>query len=169
MPSLLVRLQTDFPTLLFQPVSSFYWSPEEETVYYAEPTDTSEATWKLLHETCHGILNHQLYKTDFDLLQLEVAAWRKARELGKTYHITIGSDHIEDCLDSYRDWLHARSTCPSCLANGLQTTPTRYECLNCESSWQVSRSRFCRAYRRSMAAKKLEYPALSPDNGVFFA
>lgn len=153
MPNLLQQLRKDYPDLTFVLSSSSYWSPKEKIVHHEAANTHREADWKLLHETAHGILGHQAYKTDFELLLLEAAAWQKAAELAKNYQIAIDTEHIEDCLDSYRDWLHGRSTCPTCLANGLQTTPRTYECLNCGATWQVSHSRFCRAYRRATAVR----------------
>lgn len=154
MHSVVDTLKKDFPELGFISNTSFYWSPGNRSIYYDSTDNSLEAIWKLLHETSHGLLHHESYATDFDLLLLEVAAWQKAAKLGDHYGFSVDEEHIEDCLDSYRDWLHARSTCPTCLANGLQTSKSRYECLNCPTTWQVSRSRFCRAYRRSMTAKQ---------------
>lgn len=153
MPNLLEQLRIDFPAITFLQGDTFFWSPKEQTVHY-ESTASKENTWKLLHETAHGILGHTNYQTDFGLLSLEAQAWHKAKDLGKNYGITIDEDHVEDCLDSYRDWLHARSSCPTCHAISLQNDPTTYQCLNCHSIWHVSRSRFCRPYRRSVAAQE---------------
>lgn len=148
--ALLSNLQESYPELAFTASNSFYWSPKHQTIYYQEDRLLgNDGVYKLLHETGHGLLAHNSYETDFELLQLELAAWQKAKEIAADFSITIDTNHIEDCLDSYRDWLHARSLCPVCQTNGLQTNKTTYECLNCSHSWQVSRSRFCRAYRRS--------------------
>jgi len=108
------------------------------------------ALWSLLHETGHALLGHTTYKADFELLQLEVAAWEKAKEIAKVLEITINNDHIEDCLDTYRDWLHKRSVCPNCTTQCLQQDDlSHYRCYNCHTKWKVSTNRFCRAYRSS--------------------
>ena len=142
-----MQLKDDFPVVTFTPSSQFFWSPKDQTVFYDTKKDSKIASWALLHELSHGLLGHTTYKSDFELLRLEVAAWDKAGELAATYDIAIDQDHIQDCLDTYRDWLHARSECPSCTEHGLQKNSTTYLCLNCHTEWHVSSERFCRPYR----------------------
>lgn len=152
MKQLLNTLTTDYPDIQFVQSDKFYWSPKDSSVYYnkARLTDYT-AEWALLHELSHGLLGHTSYKTDVSLLQLEVQAWAKAQQIAGTYSITIDDDHIQDCLDTYRDWLHARSKCPTCGEHGLQSNNSNYECINCNGTWHVSNQRFCRPYRRSIA------------------
>jgi hypothetical protein len=123
-----------------------------------------QAQWALLHETGHALLEHQSYKGDFELLRLEVAAWERAREVAATIShdfspdstpdagmdVTIDEDHIQDCLDTYRDWLYKRSICPTCTTKCLQQDDfVHYRCFNCHTTWRVSSNRFCRAYRNT--------------------
>lgn len=104
--------------------------------------------WALLHETGHALLAHKSYKTDIELLKMEIAAWEKAHELGIQFAIKIDENHVQDCLDTYRDWLHARALCPSCGTRCLQhSSGHEYRCHNCHTSWKVTPSRFCRPYR----------------------
>lgn len=144
------QLKNDYPAICFATAPSFYWSPKNSTVYYNTTKNNKAAKWALLHELSHGILQHKTYRTDFELLQLEVAAWEKAKELAKNYSLVIHNDHIQDCLDTYRDWLHARSTCPACSEHGLQDLHNTYTCINCNTSWKVSNERFCRPYRKTV-------------------
>lgn len=132
---------------------TFLWSPKDKTVYYA-PAQLQEKTgqWSLLHEIAHGLLDHRTYTTDFELLQLELAAWNKAKEFSKEFGLKIDDNYIEDCLDTYRDWLHQRSTCPTCGGVGLQHDSREYRCHNCLGRWHVSASRFCRPYRMKQAS-----------------
>jgi len=51
---------------------------------------------------------------------MEAAAWEKALELAKTYGITLDQEVSEKHLNTYRDWMHARSTCPKCEATGIR-------------------------------------------------
>jgi Domain of unknown function (DUF955). len=146
MDTLLKNLTRDYPSLTFKAGAEFYWSPKEQIVYHRGSRRRSDA-WTLLHEASHGILQHKTFKSDYELLQLELAAWEKARELAKHYSITIDLDHIEDCLDTYRDWLHKRSLCPGCGMKSLQEDSTTYSCFNCNEKWRVSSSRLCRPYR----------------------
>jgi len=152
MQQLLEALRGVLPDLRFTPGPTFYWSPETNEVFYRDGATEEKAAWSLLHETGHALLGHTTYKRDIELIKLEVAAWEKARELAGQFGITIDEDHIEDCLDTYRDWLHARSTCPSCTTKCLQQNDARhYRCHNCHTTWKVTPSRFARPYRRAVA------------------
>lgn len=145
---LLKSLQDRVPTARFMAGKTFYWSPKTNEVFYRkEALETEVGTWSLLHETAHAQLGHADYNNDVTLLSLEVEAWQKAKQTATDLNITIDEDHIQECLDTYRDWLYARSTCPTCRLNSLQIGDRTYQCLNCRTLWSVSRSRFCRPYR----------------------
>jgi hypothetical protein len=153
MNNLLLRLRSDFPQLKFTAGTRFFWSPAGREIVYAENASGPRAIFSLLHETGHALLEHQRYTLDFELLELEVAAWKHAKKLATDYGIDIDEDHIQDCLDTYRDWLYRRSICPSCTTKALQQDDSpRYQCFNCQASWSVSPSRFCRPYRKSQLA-----------------
>jgi hypothetical protein len=147
--SLLEKFKKSYSSLEFIQDDSFYWSPQDMAIHYnaARLTESEEGEWSLVHELAHGLLGHKTYKTDYELLSYEVAAWQKALEIAPEYDLNINANHIEECLDSYRDWLYARSTCPTCKLNSLQVNPDTYKCLNCLCKWRVSPSRFCRPYR----------------------
>ena len=134
--------------LNFTPGKQFYWSPETKEIFYDQNYQDQKSDWSLLHETGHALLNHTIYKNDFHLLSLEVTAWEKAKDIAHDLKIIIDQNHIEDCLDTYRDWLAKRSTCPVCNIKSLQQTDfINYRCFNCHSIWKVTPSRFCRPYR----------------------
>jgi hypothetical protein len=149
MEQLLNSLQISFPTLMFTAGESFYWSPETNEVFYTDKGQVDgQLTWSLLHETAHALLSHQSYSADIELIKIEMAAWNKAVLIGELYDITIDEDHIQNCLDTYRDWLYRRSICPSCTTKCLQqTNSTQYHCFNCHTVWKVTPSRLCRSYR----------------------
>lgn len=148
MQSTVKILKERYPELQFTAGDQFYWSPETKEIFYNKDATDKTAIWSLLHETGHALLNHTNYSGDFELLQLEIAAWEKARELGKELHIEVSEDHIQDCLDTYRDWLHERSICPNCQTKCLQQDDhLHYRCFNCRTTWSVGASRFCRTYR----------------------
>lgn len=148
MQDAIIKLSAKYPSLKFVQGKSFYWSPETSEIYYSDEKSEKEALWSLLHETGHALLKHVSYKADYELLSLELAAWEKAKQLATEMKIEISQDHIEDCLDTYRDWLHKRSICPSCSTKCLQQDNHKYyRCFNCHTKWAVSTSRFCRAYR----------------------
>lgn len=154
MDSLLRNLKRDYSVIAFVPANDFSWSPKTKEIYYNTASRSSRtASWSLLHELGHALLEHSSYHSDLELLQLEAAAWQKAREVGKGYGYEIDEQHIEDCLDTYRDWLHQRSACPRCSNRSFQQNSQQYTCFNCGTTWTVSLSRFCRPYRRVSKTK----------------
>ncbi len=150
MEELISKLQHAYPSFSFLAGDSAQWSFErQEIVYLSE--DNDETIWTLLHELGHGVLGHASYSTDVDLLKKEVGAWEKAREIATGFRISIEEGHIEDCLDTYRDWLHKRSTCPDCASQGVQRSEKLYDCFNCQATWKVGKNRLCRPYRLKKA------------------
>ena len=149
MEALLERLRKLHPQLTFTAGKSFVWSPETREVFYREGAKGAKARWSLLHETGHALLGHSSYRADFELVRLEAAAWQKAKELAAQLDIAIDEEHIQDCLDTYRDWLHKRSICPTCGTKSIQQDDfVHYRCFNCRTAWRVTPSRFARAYRK---------------------
>lgn len=138
---LLTNLRRDFPAITFQSGDVFYWNPDRATVGYDE-SDTNGA-FQLFHELAHGLLNHQAFERDIELLAMERAAWTRAREVARNYDISISDDVVEDALDSYRDWLHARSTCPQCDSSGIEADKHTYSCPACSHRWTVNDARRC--------------------------
>lgn len=147
--TLLQKITTDYPELSFVESAHFSWHAGKKHVsYQIQPGQNHEhSMWALLHELGHALLDHHEYTHDIELLQLEVAAWEHAQKLADTYHLQIDDNYIQDCLDTYRDWLHLRATCPACFSRSLQSSATQYRCFNCQTQWQVTRSRLCRPYR----------------------
>lgn len=124
--SLIPRLKTDYPQFLFKKASHFLWSPGEQAIYY---TAEAKGCSFLLHELSHGLLRHMAYNYDVELIAMERAAWDKASKLAELYNVIIDDTVIQSTLDTYRDWLHSRSTCPNCQAIGLQVKKRVYSCL----------------------------------------
>jgi len=150
MEKLLARLRQDYPALRFEEAEIASWSPRLKRVSYSLHEGEADQ-WSLLHELGHALANHQGYTTDINLVRKESEAWEKARELAKVYEVNIGDDHVQWCMDTYRDWLHKRSACPNCSSHGLQQNKALYCCPNCKTQWMVSSERFCRPYRLKMA------------------
>jgi len=165
-PVLLDRLQQDFPTFSFEAGEAYCWSPSDKRIVYKRADSGSTAVYSLLHELGHALLDHKHYHLDFELLDLEVAAWQKACQVAPEYHVAIDGDHIQDCLDTYRDWLYGRSICPSCDTKTLQHDSSdhhnpNYRCYNCHATWNVTPSRFCRPYRSRQAKTDSSAPVFA--------
>jgi hypothetical protein len=163
---LVKKLRLDFPQFTFTAAEKAYWSPETHQVYYESRPDGQISIWSLLHELGHAILDHKSYSTDVDLLQKEVAAWSQATIIATSFKIRINEDYVQNCLETYRNWLYKRSTCPECGAHGIQNESRLYYCLNCKAQWNVSRSRFCRPYRGK--AGKLRTKKSQEDSSWLF-
>lgn len=151
MYALLKSINQNYPNLDLVEGTAFSWSPNTKTITYA--LDGKQKTWSLLHELAHALLGHSSFETDFELLLLEVAAWEKAKALAAEHNIEIDEEHIQDCIDTYRDWLYQRSNCPACDNTSLQQNSITYRCFNCGTAWTVTASRFCRPYRRTTKQK----------------
>lgn len=144
------RLASDYPQFKFKSGVQEHWSPRTRTITYETSHSAKRLKYGLLHELAHALLDHNSYKSDFELLKLESLAWQTAAEIGLKYGVKIDQEHIQNCLDTYRDWLHRRSRCPTCGLHVLQSDTTTYKCFNCGASWQVSSGRFARSYRRQV-------------------
>jgi hypothetical protein len=136
---LLAKLARDYPQYHFRSGREFRWSPSEKTVYFV-PKDVArqEGTQQLLHELGHALLGHTAYHQDVELLSMEASAWHKASALAKIYRLPLKQEEIQQCLDSYRQWLLSRSLCPSCNQTGVQKNKSTYQCINCGCSWRVN-------------------------------
>ena len=148
--SLLDKLISDHPQITFAEGEDFLWSPETATVYYV--VDESDADALLIHELAHGLLEHKEYSRDVQLIAMETDAWEKASALAHDYQLNLDDDTVQDHLDTYREWLHARSTCPSCEATGHQSGNNTYTCVACLGNWRVNEARIC-ALRRYQLTK----------------
>lgn len=150
--SLIKQLREDFPGYTFESSDSFWWSAARKTIHFDPSADHS--TVYSLHELSHALLDHHGYEYDIDLVKLERDAWDYAKRiLSSEYDITIDDTIVQDNLDTYRDWLHARSQCPSCEATGLQTKQRSYRCLACGHQWRVNEARICALRRYSLQTK----------------
>lgn len=147
--SLLERLKKDYPALQFTASDNFEWDAAEKRILF-DPSNELAAE-RLLHEVGHAQLAHETFQKDVELIALERSAWELAKTLlGPRYSVQFSADVIEDDLDTYRDWLHARSSCPNCDATGLQTRKHTYRCVACSHTWKVNDARSCGLKRYSI-------------------
>jgi Zn finger protein HypA/HybF involved in hydrogenase expression len=152
--SLLSTVKSTFPALNIETGDDFRWSPTEQTVYTG-PLRNERDLITLLHEIGHAQAGHNGYNKDVELLTLEREAWTIARDdIAPKFDIVVSEELIEEALDSYRDWLHARSRCPECEQNGIQQTLDVYTCLLCTTSWRVNDARRCGLKRYRLNSQK---------------
>lgn len=144
---LIARLKQDYPDIRFKKGDDCSWSHTTGRITYI---DNDDCCPYLLHELAHAQLGHTNYKLDIELIVQESLAWDKAMcEFSLTYSVPIGPQLIQDALDTYREWLYARSTCPKCQQTGIQNQTSAYVCINCRCSWHPNDARKC-ALRRSV-------------------
>lgn len=144
-------VQSKYRDFTFKESDDFMWSFQDKTIHFVpSKMETPTGKYSLLHELSHALLEHKTYDHDIDLLKYELDAWEKAKTVAKELGVVIDQDHIEDCLDSYRDWLKKRSTCPDCSFVNFQTSHSSYDCFNCGCSWRVPVSQVCRIQRRKV-------------------
>ena len=151
--SILSRLKNDFPNLNFVSSDSFSWCASEKTIYY-DQKNTADSNIFLLHELSHAVLQHANYKRDIELLQMERQAWDQTLILAQKYEISINDNFIQSNLDSYRDWLHSRSTCPKCETTGFQIDKLLYSCPTCQHHWRVNEAKNCSLRRYKIKDNK---------------
>jgi hypothetical protein len=145
---LLKKFSSDYPALHFKAGTDFAWSPKSHTITYIKDTTREPInTYALIHEVAHADLEHNTFSDDFSLLRLEVAAWERAKQISQSVSVEIDEEHVQDCLDTYRDWLHARAQCPTCGVVSLQAKDGSYTCFNCKTGWKVPKSQLCRVRR----------------------
>lgn len=157
MKSFIKTLKISYPFIKFEESENYYWSPDKKIIFYKnnEDENNQESKWAILHELGHALLGHLNYGGDYSLLRKEAEAWEEAKKLANQFNIKIKENHIQDCLDTYRDWIYKRSICPKCSTKCLQKNDfTHYVCHNCHKQWKVTSSRFCRAYRISKDQEK---------------
>lgn len=142
------EIKKRFSQFSFAQHKVFHWSPRDNCIYYdPEELKQPEGIYQLLHEIGHALSGHKNYTSGIQLLKFEAEAWKQARELATSYGLKINPKQIERCLDSYRDWLYLRSTCPKCDTIAVETEANRYHCFNCFQKWKVPSSQRTRHYR----------------------
>lgn len=143
----LSKITADFPILDFIKNTNGDFRRQKNTIFYDDSEPNVEAF--LLHEISHATLNHQKYKRDIQLLTIEREAWDNALLLAKKYNVIIDEELIEDAMDSYREWIHKRSICPSCRQNGIEISKKVYKCYICYQEWTPNEAKTCRIYRKT--------------------
>ncbi len=155
MNTLITQLQQLYPKLGFEESNLFYYSASKNIIYHSI-LNHEEDDWALLHEVGHSISNHETYNSDYSLLKMEVEAWEVAKTIAQKLKIKIDDNHIQDCLDSYRDWIYKRSLCPICKTSSFQDNlNNNYLCINCNTRWKTNKSKLCRLYRKKIESRTI--------------
>ena len=136
---LISSLRNDYPHLNFRPGPIDRWSASTGDIDYSQPVNPDH----VLHEVGHALLRHNNYQLDIELLKIEADAWAKAREIAPRYGYEIKQIYINDCLETYKQWLLRRSRCPECQLVGIQNENRQYSCPNCQLHWKVSADLGC--------------------------
>lgn len=147
--SIFKLITQDFSDLSFRSGPDFHWSADRQEIIHPDINQLSDI-YQLLHEVGHAKLSHRSYNSDAELIDMELAAWKYATEkLAPRYGLPleIHDDIVQDSLDSYREWLHARSTCPGCTSVGAEKSPGEYICFACQASWRVNEAKTCQLRR----------------------
>lgn len=147
--SLIKRIIADYPQFNFVKDDLSHWSPDEQTVFYRDSAHDEDLP-ELLHEIGHALLSHSNFRQDIDLINMETEAWQVAYSLATKYKLEIDQGQVSASLDTYREWLHARSRCPDCHQAGVQSTTGGYRCLLCQTQWLANDARQCglRRYKK---------------------
>lgn len=148
--SILHNLKNKYPQFTFIPSNYFAWSSSDNIIYFDKKSPDFDLL--LLHELSHALLGHKKYGHDIELISLECQAWQHTKKLASSLNINLSDELIQSNLDSYRSWMHARSTCPKCQAVGSQTDNNQYSCPVCDNIWKVNEARIC-ALRRYKTKK----------------
>lgn len=143
------KIIASYPKIKFVESPVFYYSAVDQTVHYdSGRLSSDEGLYKLIHELGHATLGHKNFTSGIKLIRLETEAWAEATKIADNFGIQIPNEYIERCLDSYRDWLHKRSTCPKCGNISVESDENLYKCFNCMQKWTVSPDQRSRCYRQ---------------------
>ncbi len=137
------QLIADYPEFRFR-LNAKRFSYRQNTIFVGPPQPFFGL--QTLHELGHALKGHQDYITHVDRIKIEREAWETAKTVYQKYLNQAKTnpelakilpewddDYVEDCLDTYRDWLHANSKCKKCGLTRYQTTDGRYHCPHCEN------------------------------------
>lgn len=142
------KIIKEYQELNFISGEAFSWNPQNKTITYRQKENDDNFLASLMHEIAHAKLNHSFFKYDINLLKMERDAWAMASLLIENFRTSLDQNYVEDCMDSYRDWLYSRSKCPKCHYLGIQSDINTYSCIYCSIAWRVPDSRLCTIKRK---------------------
>ena len=125
----IAKLQADYPEFNIKSGSKFAFRPPK-TIFWGPPQPNFALL--TLHELAHALCKHKDYATHIERIKIESEAWERAKTLCDEYAIAWDEDFVQEQLDTYRDWLHAKSLCPTCRLTRFQTPDGTYHCPRCD-------------------------------------
>lgn len=126
------QLREEYPNLCWRVGKKFAYRPPR-TIVVEQNFEQDCYNLLVLHELGHALCEHKNYGTDAERLKMERQAWEKARELAKKYEVEYVEELVEEKLDSYREWLHQKSTCKRCGLTMYQKRNGGYFCPQCDA------------------------------------
>lgn len=143
----LQKLISDYAQFRFclnQKRFSFRYCEPKSTIFIGPPKPFFAL--QALHELGHALSRHKDYTTHVKRLKIESEAWEVAKTVLEKYQEQAKTDqdlakilpkwnqaYVEGCLDTYRDWLHAKSKCKNCGQTRYQTKDGKYHCPFCDA------------------------------------
>lgn len=148
------QISNDYSQFSFESADTFYWSPKDQCIYYINNEIADEqGVFQLFHELGHACHSHRYFNSGVHLLKIESEAWQEAVVIAKKYGMVLPPERIESSLDTYRDWLHRRSTCPRCDSVSVEKSANHYHCFTCSQDWTVPDHQQTRCYRQKLDPK----------------
>lgn len=116
----ITQLSKDFPDFNFTYGKRFSFRPPKTIII--GPEEGENTALLVFHELGHALSGKYQYNLGIERLKIESLAWQEAKKAyeackssGKYPNLpSWDQDFVEDNLDTYRNWLHQKSKCPSC-------------------------------------------------------
>lgn len=138
MGDLITSLKQDFPDFHFTYGKRFSFRPPKTIVI--GPDEGTKTPLLIFHELGHALSGQYIYKTAIERLKIESLAWNEGK---KAYEKCLTSgryslppwdeEFVEENLDTYRDWLHAKSKCKTCGLTMYQGADKKWLCPFCST------------------------------------
>lgn len=128
----IAKLKKDFPDFRFISGRRFSFRPPKTIVI--GPDEGDKTLMLLFHELGHALSGRYAYQTSVERLKIETIAWQTGKKAYQKYSELPpwDDDFVEETLDTYRDWLHQKSKCPSCKLTMVQTEAGKWVCPFCD-------------------------------------
>ena len=132
MDDIVKQLKKDYPDFRFIDGARFSFKPPKTIVI--GPYEGEKTPMLLFHELGHALSKKYSYKLGIERLKIESIAWQTGKKAYQNYsNLPLwDNDFVEDNLDTYRDWLHQKSTCKTCGLTMYQDVNNSWRCPYCD-------------------------------------